>query len=56
MSDVEDVRNRIAEIKAPLGPDIPGRETPMPPKKPTQPIGDEGELPRPNLPKGTAGY
>jgi hypothetical protein len=53
MSDLEDVRKRIAEIKEPHGPETP---TSMPPKTPTQPIEDEGEQPKPSLPKGSAGY
>ena len=56
MMDQKDVRNRVEEIKESHGPDIPRRDTPMPPKEPTQPIEDEGEKPKPNLPKGPAGY
>jgi hypothetical protein len=56
MSDLKGVRKRIEELKESHGPDIPGRNTPMPPKEPIQPIDDESEPPKPNLPKGSAGY
>ncbi len=56
MSDLKDVQKKIDELKESHGPDIPGREIPMPLKEPIQPIENEGEQPERILPKGPAGY
>jgi hypothetical protein len=56
MSDLEDVRKTNERIKESHDPDVPGRETPLPPRESVQPQEDEEELPRHNLPRGSAGY
>jgi hypothetical protein len=56
MSDLKDVPKRIDELKESHGPDIPGRNIPLPPKEPVQPIEDEVGQPERILPKGPAGY
>jgi len=56
MGDLKDMQKRIEEIREPHGPDVLGRDKPMPPTEPTQPFEDEDEEPIRNLPKGAAGY
>jgi len=56
MSDIEKLQKEIEDLKVPRRPDLPGRETPMPPNGALYPIEDEEEKPKVNRPKGSAGY
>ena len=56
MENLDDIRKRIEELQESHGPDVLGRQTPVPPKRPTQPVEDEEEQPRRDGPNGPAGY